>query len=316
MGRAPATSIPPTGRFPADRTYHQTDKIAVVRRSGLVIDGNGSTFVKTSPADAQGRPNWELLENADVTLQNMTIQGALAPAPRGISPGNQYDHGVSILGGDGTMVRDVTVRDVFGDFVTTAPSGFALGTGALGGDVPRDVVIQRVNGKSAARMCVGLTAGIGIVVEDSVLSDCRYAGIDMETDVVGESLRHVRILRNTISGYYLFAIGVAGPVDGAPTAGDIDDIEIHENVTPTPSDTCWAAVIADRGPIGNLVVSANRLKSATHGVSLKGVVSGSVVDNKIQIAASPAGCGVPAPAPVKLAGSPAVTDRGNTSRGP
>jgi hypothetical protein len=302
-----------TVRFPPRRTYHQTDKIAVKRRSGLVIDGNGSTFVKTNPAEGVGRPNWELLENTNVTLKNMTIEGSLAPARRGITPGNQYDHGVSILGGDGTTVRDATVRDVFGDFVTTAPSGFAHGTGALGGQVPRDVTIQRLKGRSAARMCVGLAAGIAITVKDSVLSDCRYAGIDMETDVPGEPLRDIQILRNRFAGYYLFAIGVAGPVQEPPKPGDIDGIEIRDNVTTTTSDTCWAAVFAARGPIANLVIADNRLKSPTNAIRLSGVVSGSAKDSEIQIAGSAQRCGVEKPPPlVRIDDAPAVAESGNT----
>jgi len=303
-------------RFPAGRTYRQRDRIRVERRRGLLIDGNGSTFVKTSPHGGEtGRPNWELLENTNVTLQNMTIRGALAPGPRGITPGNQFDHGVVVYGGSGVTVRDVTVRDVFGDFVTTVPSGFVRGGGALGGEVPRNVAIQRVDGRGAARMCIALTAGIGVRVEDSRLSDCRYAGIDLETDVPGEPLRDVKVLRNTISGYYLFAIGVAGPAGSRPQRGDIDGIEIRDNVVATPSDTCWAAVNAERGPISGVVVAANRLRTLNNGVKLVGVASGSVTRNAIEITGNPALCGPPRAVPVEVTGSPQVRVEANTSSG-
>jgi hypothetical protein len=305
--------------FPAGRTYRQGDFIRVERRRGLVIDGNGSTFVKTSPHSSGtgdiGRPNWELLENTNVTLQNMTIRGALAPGPRGITPGNQFDHGVMIYGGSGVTVRDITVRDVFGDFVATAPSGFVRGGGALGGEVPRNVLIQRVNGQGAARMCIALTAGIGVRVEDSTLADCRYAGIDVETDVPGEPLRDVKVLRNTISGYYLFAIGIAGPGWGAPNPGDIDGIEIRDNVVATPSDTCWAAVNAERGPISNVAITGNRLKTLNNGVKLQDVTSGSVSANTIEITGNPNLCGPPRAIPIRLTNSPQVLVGVNTPIG-
>ncbi|MEJ7783496.1 MAG: hypothetical protein WKF96_01750 [Solirubrobacteraceae bacterium] len=309
----------PDGRtvmFPAGRTYRQTDRIRVERRKGLVIDGNGSTFIKTSANDGQrARPNWELLEDSNVTLQNMVIRGALQPGPRGITPGNQFDHGVIIYGGDRVTVRDVKVYDVFGDFVTTAPSGFVRGGGALGGQVPRNIAIQRLNGRGAARMCVALTGGIGLRVEDSKLSDCRYGGIDIETDVAGEPLRDVHILRNTIAGYYLFAIGIAGPVGTPPKPGDIDDIEIRDNVTTTPSDKCWAAVNAERGPISGVVVAGNRLKTISRGVNLESVSSGSVSANTIEITVSPGLCGPPAAIPVRITNSPQVAVSNNTSLG-
>ena len=152
-------------------------------------------------------------------------------------------------------------------------------------------------------------------VEDSTLSDCRYAGIDLETDVPGEPLRDVKVLRNTISGYYLFAIGIAGPGSGVPLPGDIDRIEIRDNVVATPSDTCWAAVNTERGPISNVVVAANRLKTLNHGVKLQDVVSGSVSANTIEITGNPNLCGPPRATPIKLTNSPQVLVGVNTAIG-
>ena len=302
--------------FPAGRTYHQTDAIAIERRSGLTIDGNGSTFVKTTPGvDSVGRPQWRILEGDNVTIEDMNIVGSLPPGPRGITPGNQYDHGVYILGGTGHTVRDVSIRNVFGDLVTVAPSGLYLFLDATKGQLSRNVVIQRVNGAGAARMCIALTGGIGIRVEDSALSDCRYAGIDLETDAVGEKLQDVHILRNQIAGFYLFAIGVVGPTYAPPNPGDIDRIEIRGNTTLTASDTCWEAVHADRGPISNLVVADNPvLKSQGDGVELRGVTSGAVSGNAIQLTAAPGWCNAPS-IPVRLIGSPSVSVFANTSTG-
>jgi hypothetical protein len=305
-----------TVSFPAGRTYHQTDAISIERRSGLTIDGNGSTFVKTNPGeDSVGRPQWRILEGDNVTIEDMGIQGSLAPGPRGITPGSQYDHGVYILGGTSHTVRDVSIRHVFGDFVTVAPSGLYLHRDATAGELSRDVLIQRVSGTGAARMCIALTGGIGIRVEDSVLSDCRYAGIDLETDAVGVKLQDVHVLRNQISGFYLFAIGVVGPTDAPPNGGDIDRIEIRGNTTQTASDTCWEAVHADRGPISNLVVADNpRLKSQGDGVELREVTSGSVSGNVMQLTAGPSWCNAPS-IPVRLVNSPSVLVFGNTSSG-
>ena len=313
IGRCPNGA---TVSFPAGRTYHQTDAISIERRSGLTIDGNGSTFVKTNPGvDSVGRPQWRILEGDNVTLEDMSIEGSLPPGPRGITPGNQYDHGVYILGGTGHTVRDVTVRHVFGDFVTVAPSGLYLFHDATKGLLSRDVLVQRVTGTSAARMCIALTGGIGIRVEDSVLADCRYAGIDLETDAVGEKLQDVHILRNQISGYYLFAIGVAGPAYAPPNPGDIDNIEIRGNTTLTASDTCWEAIHAERGPFSNLVVAENpMLKSLGDGIELYDVTSGSVSGNTMQLTASPLLCNTPS-IPVRLHASPNVTVAGNTASG-
>ena len=302
--------------FPANRAYHQTDAISIERRSGLTIDGNGSTFIKTNAGeDSVARPQWRILEGSNITIEDMTIDGSLPSGPRGIPPGNQWDHGVYISGGTGHTVRDVTIRNVFGDAVTVAPSGLHLYGDATGGQIARDVLIQRVTATSTARMCLGLTGGIGIRAEDNVLSDCRYAGIDLETDAVGEKLQNVQILRNQISGYYLFAIGVAGPAYAPPNPGDIDNIEIRGNTTLTASDTCWEAIHAERGPFSNLVVADNpMLKSLGDGIELYDVTSGSVSGNTIQLTASPLLCNSPS-IPVRLVASPNVTVAANTSTG-
>ena len=131
----------------------------------------------------------------------------------------------------------------------------------------------------------------------------------------GEPLRDVRVLRNTIAGYYLFAIGIAGPAGSQARPGDIDAIEIRDNVTTTPSDTCWAAVNAERGPISAVVVAGNDLKTLGHGVKLQGVTSGSVSANRIEIAKDPDLCGPPRATPVELASSPRVRAEANDARG-
>lgn len=97
--------------------------------------------------------------------------------------GNQYNHGFQVYGGDGTTIRDVSVRNVFGDFVNTAASGArSIGGDVRTGQMPRNVRIQRLPGTTAQRMCISFSAGIGMWLEDSSLSDCDHAGVGLEPD--------------------------------------------------------------------------------------------------------------------------------------
>jgi hypothetical protein len=308
--------------FPANQTYHQTDKIVVTGRKDLVIDGNGSTFVKTSPSDGNtARPNWQLVENRRVTLQNMTVRGAFTnpTSPRNptlVTGPNQFDSAVFIYGGDGTTVRDVSAFNVFGEFVTTAPSGFVRGGGALDGEVPRSVRVERLHGEHAARQCVAPTAAYGFWLVDSSLSDCQQNAVDAEIDVPGEPLRDVHITGNTISGYYFSAIAV--PVAGR--TGDVDGVEIRGNKILTGSDTCFPSVLANYpespvASVANVVTEDNDMKTLGTGVSYRSVSSGSVRNNRIEKTAPDSLCGPPSPRPVVQNDSPNVAVAGNTAVG-
>ena len=310
-----------TVRFPAGRTYYQSDEINVVGRKNLVIDGNGSTFISSAPNEAwgtiyQARPNWQIVEGTNVTLKNMTIRGNLPKGPRGILPGNQYNSGVMIYGGNGINVTDVSVYSVFGEFVVSNPSGFYYGGGALDGQVPTNVRITRLRGESAARQCVSATAAQGFWLEDSNLSDCYQNGVDLEPDVAGEIVRDAHILRNTITGYYFSAI----TVPTAYQAGDVDGVEIRGNKTTSTSDTCYPAVLIggvqeNTNPIYNVVVADNTLRTLYEGVKEFHVGSGSVTGNDITITVSPNYCGPPTASPVRLINSSSVAVDSNTTTG-
>jgi hypothetical protein len=300
--------------FPANQTYHQTDKIVVEGRSDLVIDGNGSTFIKTSVSVAgAARPNWHLAANTNLLVKNMVIQGSFVPpATRAAFSGNQFEHGFNIAGGSGITIQDVKITRVFGDFVTVAPNGDALQP------VARNVRIERLEGRYAARQCVAPIGVVGFWLTDSKLSDCFQTGVDIEPDVAGELVQDVHILRNTITGTYFTAI--QAPVKGAP--GDVKNIEIRGNMITRAPDTCFPAVLITypQNNVGNttmlsgIVIEDNDLKTLSNGVVMQDVASGSVRNNRIENTAGNL-CAPPTPKAVKLINSPNVLVSGNTMVG-
>ncbi len=293
--------------------------ISVIGRRDLVIDGNGSTFVSLAPSDPfasiyDARPNWQIVESTNVSVQNMTIVGNLLPGPRGILPGNQYNAGIMIYGGDTIYVSDVSVYSVFGEFVVVNPSGFFHGLGALDGQVPRNVQIDRLYGEGAGRQCVAATAAEGFWLRGSTLRNCYQNGVDIEPDWAGEPVHDIHILWNTISDYY-FA-GIVVPT--AYAAGDVQGIEIRGN-TVYASDSCYPAVMlggvqANNNPLFDITVADNTLETLNEGVRATDVASGSVTGNHISIKASPMLCGPPAAVPVRQHGS-SMSEEGNTSEG-
>lgn len=307
-------------RFPAGASYTQGGAIVVAGRSDLTIDGNDSTFKSTAPNDDTPRPNWRIDSGTRVTMRNMRVVGNFAGGARGIKQGNQFNHGVLVRGGTDVTIRDVKIREVYGDGVATARSGW-IPTNVLLGAVPRNVRMEILTVTTAARQCVAFTEIIGGWLQDSTLRDCHYGAVDMEIDVGGQVLHDLHILRNDIANYYLFGIAVEGStMAGSVSAlGDMDDIEIRGN-TLGESDTCWEPILfseqsVQRGPISDITVADNTLATQGDGIGVYDVVRGSVTGNTITLTKPVNGwCESPA-LPVRVERSSSVTVGANTING-
>ena len=303
-----------TVQFPVGAVYHQTDPIDVADRRNLVIDGGGSRFLSSVPNVDVVKPNWQIRRGTNVTIRNMTVEGNFKLAgPRSLltvsgMAVNQRNSGFFILGGDGVTIADVEVKDVFGDLVTVVPSNWPSGLGAAdGGEVARNVRLQRIDGTRAARQCITVTSASGFWLEDSTLRDCWYGGVDLERDEPGETQRDVHILRNTFDGFNLFAIALPLPGNDGATNG----VEIRGNKIVTPGDTCFAPIMAGyllSGParFWNVVIEDNEVKTLHNGIVLDRVQDGSVRRNRIERTVPASLCGPPAGVPVVLTNSAVV----------
>ncbi|HUP26180.1 MAG TPA: dockerin type I domain-containing protein [Candidatus Limnocylindrales bacterium] len=316
-----------TIQFPVNGCYAQNDYVEVMQRSNLVIDGAGSVFKNSAVNDPNTRAwhgNWIIAKARNVTIRNVTTEGNFKSAgPRQFPAGNQFNHGIFVKGGDGTNIEDITVRDVWGDGVSTA-RGDALTDNVLQGEIPRNIHIQRLKISRTARMCVGITEGVGVWLEDSSCTNIFYGGVDAEIDVAGQSIKDLHVLRNSFDGVYVSAISV--PQKG--TTGSVDGIEIRGNQILSPPDTCFPAIMMTytEGPfaydpsqtMANVVTEDNDIHTLGDGIRYRDVSSGSVRNNRVTRTVTPGWCGSPdtttpaAPAEdVKLINSPNITVSNN-----
>lgn len=308
--------------FPSKRSYRQTGRIDVDHRSNLVIDGNGSTFTTTAPNAVNpiitdSHPNWRVRSARDVTFRDMTVIGNFKRnGPRRMIEGNQFNAGFMVVGGDDVTIADVTVRDTYGDLVWTLTSAPFQSQDPRNSEVPRNVRVQRLKGRRAARQCVAPTGAYGFWLEDSTLEDCWFAGVDAEIDVPGEPLRDVHILRNTVSETLL--AGITVPV--AHSSRDVKGVEIKQNKILTASDTCLPGIDVHYRPkpgvtMADVVTEDNEVRALYPGIVYRSVASGSIRDNRIRRASPSARCRPQPSPPILVLNSPAVTLSGNTPGG-
>ena len=300
--------------FPRDRVYHQSSTIKVERRTNVTIDGNGSSFISTAPNDGQLNPNWMVVDASNVTLHSMSVEGNFKMSgPRSLErmqqvlpSGNHFNAGISVYGGNGVTVRDITIRDTFGDGALAAPSGILPGGAGSTSGIPRDVRFQRLTITRTARQGVAVTGGIGIWLEDSQIADSWYWGVDLEIDAPGQPLQDVHILRNTFDGTFFGAIVLPWPGDGR----SVDGIEIRGNRTLRPPDGCGAQISINAYPgqtvgVANIVTEENQLLTSFRGIVYRSVTTGAIRNNHVErLPGRP--CGDFEQAAVVVSESPAV----------
>lgn len=312
-----------TVQFPAGAVYRQSHSIDVADRANLVIDGGGSTFVSSAPNVEGVNPNWRLARVRNVTLRNMTVEGNFKlTGPRSLATVsaisvNQRNSGFFLYGGRDVTIADVKVKDIFGDGITTVPSKWAPSgmtpTELAESEIPSNIRVLRLQATRVARQCVAPTAVDGFWLEDSVLRDCWYGGVDFERDVTGEPQRNAHVLRNTFDGFNLFAI--AGTAPG--NTGDTNGVEIRGNKTLTPGDTCIPTVIFGYYPenpnrLLNIVIEDNEIRTLYNGVTFDHVEGGAIRNNRIEKLAPDSLCGPPAGLAVKVTNSINVVVGANT----
>lgn len=317
-----------TVRFSHGGCYAQDNRIEVRDKAGLTIDGNGSTFRSASENTGkhEANPNWLLLRGRDLVITDMKVVGNFhLKGKRSQQRVNQVstegeagatsqpNAGIGIYGGNAVHVRDIDIRDVFGDGVLTGVSEYV--DASVPSQTPRDVHVERVTATKTARHCFSPNQVIGFWLENSTGRDCWYGALDAELDEPEQKLQDVHLLNNTFSDFNMLGIFI-------PVAGDGDntrDIEIRGNRFLTaPDQPCNTVIEVGTYPmnpntIENVVVQDNEIKAHGVGISLDHVRGGAVEGNRIVY--NERGCQFPkATPPVRVTNSSDVKVEGNERR--
>jgi hypothetical protein len=230
------TSLPnySIAQLVANQCYHTEYPITIGAKTWLIFNGNGATLASftdgcngtrvgtqqfvncqyPSPVDSLGRtqPDWParrdhlyLLGNKHLIVANLHIEGGKS------SPGYNVDyafqHGIAISGtNDGTMIENVTVDHVWGDYVNFSwhySSSTKLTTH------PQNVTIENshfgLSGPNMGTGRIGFTIddGQNIHVQNNVIQYSSRSAIDIEPVGSRAILSNIYFERNTFGPHSL-----------------------------------------------------------------------------------------------------------------
>jgi len=244
------TSLPnnSVARLDKNQCYHTEYPITFGAKTLVVFDGNGSTFASftdgcggtrvgpkqfvncryPSPVDAAGRtqPAWpqardhlHLIGNKQLILVNLHVEGGKSTP--GYNADYAFQHGITITGtSDGTVISNVTVDHVWGDFVHLQ-SHYSPTTKTT--TYPKDVTIENSHfGMQAPNMGSGregfsIDDGTNIHVQNNVIQYSSRSLVDIEPVSTNAVLKEIYFEHNTFGPHSLnlfanHSYGDANPV--------------------------------------------------------------------------------------------------------
>lgn len=205
--------------FPANESYRVDGSLLMENRTGITIDGNGATLTATSTPDSGGA-HLLLLGCDNITISNLTIIGE-NPDPGengGGSLGNEGRHGISLRSCTFVTINNVTIQDVFADFVYL---------GIVSSDNPtdwcEDIDITNCTFSGNGRQGIGIVAARRVLIDSNSITDVRRACIDLEPNATTGGAENITISNNTTANVRLRWLASGG------YGGSVSDIIVSNN---------------------------------------------------------------------------------------
>jgi hypothetical protein len=191
----------------ADGDYRSNGQLTIQSKVDFTLDGNGATIFTRRPgriapgASQSTRKQVVMALGSNVTLENLTIKGPNPVAH--FSYAHQAENGLAIGGTQGALIRNVTVKNVYGDIVSVGKRQGEDGTSTPA----RNVLV------TDSRFEVGGGAGInlatnsdGVTFDGNTISHTGRSGIDMEL-IPGALVSNLLVENNTFSHTHLYWLG-------------------------------------------------------------------------------------------------------------
>ena len=312
--------------------YRVEGTLKLENRHFLTIDGNNATIFATAKTSVANSHLW-IEGGSNLVVRRLSIRGANR---RGGTDDEAYVrnlenlHGIRIAGAISVEIVDVTVTNVFGDFVYIGRAEDRAWS--------EDIWIHDSRFTRNGRQGIAVTAARRVVIERNQLSDMRRSTIDLEPNTRSSGVEDVFVLDNHVGPGRLRFIAShgGGPVDRVVVARNtLRGQTFTVDVKPPGEDRRSSFFVVDntsnstsgRAPlkffrIDGLVVSGNiqPVRDKGVGIDLVGVCGVLIVGNTFSEHGPPAegmpqpDCGQP-PSP-ELPSAPAIAGRAAGSAAP
>ncbi len=194
-----------------DGACHRIDGTVLIdAKRDLTFEGNGATLKAGSQGD-MNRRHVDFQGGGGFTIRDLTLVGAHPGAgPEGYVRELERQHGLSFAGVDGAEVSNVTINDVYGDFMR-----FGGREGAWTRNV--DVTGSRFDG--SGRQGIHFAAAEDIRIEGNSFTGVARSVFDVEPNGPGGGAKGVDLVDNQISNWGNLVLPVGGK-------GEVRDIAL------------------------------------------------------------------------------------------
>ncbi|MGH9103585.1 MAG: hypothetical protein ACRDYD_11485, partial [Acidimicrobiales bacterium] len=164
--------------MPSRACYLTQGILHIDRTTGVTIEGNGTTFERTSPQRHTGwLPHLSLDANAGLSISGLEIKGTYIP---GHSPtGEEGHYGLVLRRNHGLTLTGLSVTGVSGDFMTLFPAP----SGATDQSLNTEVSVARSTFDGAGYHGVTIESADGATFSNDSFSHVFLDAVDLEYDI-------------------------------------------------------------------------------------------------------------------------------------
>lgn len=218
-----------TIEFPRLGSFRCESTLLFISRNNLTIEGNSSTIFATTVGPAEGvnipgryRQHLRFTEGSNITIRKLHVRG-VNPEGGITKPGYNAEleaqHGFEFRGTDGVELSEISVTDVFGDFVYLGRFMFQV-PGQPYKEEGKEAWCSRVRIHNSffarsGRMGIGITGARDVIIRDNNIGDIRWSTFSIEPSGRGWGARHVSYINNHIgkSRHLTFSAKGRGPIE-------------------------------------------------------------------------------------------------------